>query len=106
MEQIEMIGPENHSGRIHELSELCSGFSHIHKRAPAPLQTANSFLFFVNWLRFCYTARPAEVMEGIMEKALFVRAEWNAEAEAAEGLLTKLRTLIPELLGASLKDRV
>jgi hypothetical protein len=53
-----------------------------------------------------------------MEKALFVRAEWDenaevwvatsddvpklvAEADTAEALLTKLRTLLPELLEAN-----
>ncbi len=53
-----------------------------------------------------------------MKKALFVRAEWDEEAEVwvatsddvpglvteaatAEALLTKLRTLIPELLDAN-----
>ena len=53
-----------------------------------------------------------------MEKALFVRAEWDeeaevwvatsadvpglvAEADTAEALLAKLRTLIPELLDAN-----
>ena len=29
---------------------------------------------------FCYTAYPIEVMEGVMEKALFVRAEWDEDA--------------------------
>jgi predicted RNase H-like HicB family nuclease len=57
-------------------------------------------------------------MEVVMKKALFVRAEWDdeaevwvatsddvpglvAEADTAEALLTKLRTLIPELLDAN-----
>ena len=29
---------------------------------------------------FCYTAYLIEVMEGVMEKALFVRAEWDEDA--------------------------
>ena len=66
----------------------------------------------------CYTARLIEAMEGVMEKALFVRAEWDeeaavwvatsddvpglvAEADTAEALLEKLRALIPELLEAN-----
>jgi predicted RNase H-like HicB family nuclease len=56
--------------------------------------------------------------ENVMEKALFVRAEWDeeakvwvatsddvpglvAEADTAETLLIKLRALIPELLEAN-----
>lgn len=67
---------------------------------------------------FRYTAYLIEVMEGVVEKALFVRAEWDedagvwvatsddvpglvAEADTAEALLVKLRALIPELLVAN-----
>jgi len=67
---------------------------------------------------FCNPVPTVEVMEEVMEKALFVRAEWDevaevwvatsddvpglvAEADIAEALLVKLRVLIPELLDAN-----
>jgi len=77
--------------------------------------TTPSFVFRLRFLLYC---QIANVMEVVMERALFVRAEWDeeaevwvatsddvpglvAEAETAEALLVKLRVLIPELLDAN-----